>query len=159
MDRALLQSDLAHSEASGSHIGTRICTADNIALFSFMVWCTACASFSRLLSHCTVELQYGGRLTSASDSEARSILFWDQWYYWTIFFFFFFFLTLYYPCWEIRSTLRVREETFKGCEGTTGQMKLTVTPQLLRCFQLLDKFGENLEELNQNTQEVKKNAI
>ena len=37
-----------------------------IALFSFTVRFTACASFSRLLSHCTVEFQYGGRLTLAS---------------------------------------------------------------------------------------------
>ena len=29
MDRASLRSDSAHSEASGSHIGTRICIADN----------------------------------------------------------------------------------------------------------------------------------
>ena len=78
MDRASLQSDSAHSEASGSHIGTRICTADNSLVFVHGLVHSLCLFFATAYSHCTVEFQNGGRLPSASDNEARFILLWDQ---------------------------------------------------------------------------------
>ena len=41
------------------------------ATLGLTVWCTDCASFSRLLNHYTVEFQYGDRLTSGPRTAMR----------------------------------------------------------------------------------------